>query len=412
LNYLISKKAIDYPFIDKFMFNRRHFLVNVTTLALAQLLLGCNREQANLKILILENSIPLQLIGDFKAKIAQSKLFTFQPESQLKDLYDLLKVWQGKLDNRDGLHKTLPFLPGGEAPPVANLISLGDAWLANAIAEGSLEPLSVQNLPGWNQLPTTWQQLVKRNNKGELDPNGAIWGAPYRWGTTAIAYRSDKIEDWGWTPTDWSDLWREECTGRISLLDDPREVIGLTLKKLGRSYNTKNLSEVANLKTELQALNQQAKLYSSDRYLEPLIIGDTWVAVGWSTDFLSLKTRYPNIKVTVPRSGTALWNDLWVQPKQKTQPEQQNSANLKQWIDFCWETNSAIEISLFTDATSPIIVKIDRNQLPTDIRNNSLLLPESAILDQCEFLNPLPPESLKQYQDLWKEIRKKGVGNR
>lgn len=387
------------------MFNRRSFLVNFTAYAIAQLLLGCNREQTNLKIILLKNSIPRQLIGDFKAKIAQSDRFSFKPEPDLKNLYDLLKIWQGKLDKRNALNKLLFFLPGGQLPEVANAISLGDAWLTSAIVSGSIEPLDLDNLPGWQQLPTPWQQLVKRNNKGDLDENGAVWGAPYRWGTTAIAYDSDKVKDWGWIPSDWSDLWREECRGRISLLDDPREVIGLTLKKLGHSYNSKDLKAIPNLKKELLALHQQVKFYSSDRYLQPLALGDTWLAVGWSTDLLSMRTRYPNIKVILPRSGTALWSDLWVRPKQKTKPDKQNPVKIEQWLDFCWQNKSAIEISLFTDAASPVILNTDRTQLPQDIRNNPLFLPETAILDKCEFLNPLPSESLKQYQDLWKEIR-------
>jgi putative spermidine/putrescine transport system substrate-binding protein len=387
------------------MFNRRSFLVNLTAYGIAQLLLGCNREQTNLKIILLKNSIPRQLIGDFKAKIAQSKQFSFKPEPELKNLYDLLKIWQGKLDKRNAFNKLLFFLPGGQLPEVANAISLGDAWLASAIVSGSIEPLDLENLPQWQQLPTPWQQLVKRNNKGELDENGAVWGAPYRWGTTAIAYDSDKIKDWGWIPADWSDLWREEFKGRISLLDNPREVIGLTLKKLGHSYNSKDLKAIPNLKTELLALQQQVKFYSSDRYLQPLALGDTWLAVGWSTDLLSMRTRYPNIKVILPRSGTALWSDLWVQPKQKTKPNKEDPVKIEQWLNFCWQTKSGIEISLFTDAASPVILNIDRTQLPQEIRNNPLFLPETAILDKCEFLNPLPSESLKQYQDLWKEVR-------
>ncbi|MGL5870822.1 MAG: extracellular solute-binding protein [Xenococcaceae cyanobacterium] len=387
------------------MFNRRSFLVNLSAYAIAQLLLGCNREQTNLKIILLKNSIPRQLIGNFKAKIAQSDRFSFKPEPDLKNLYDLLEIWQGKLDKRNALNKLLFFLPGGQLPEVASAISLGDAWLASAIAQGSIEPLDLDNLPGWQQLPTLWQQLVKRNNKGDLDENGAVWGAPYRWGTTAIAYDSDKIKDWGWIPSDWSDLWREECKGRISLLDDSREVIGLTLKKLGHSYNSKDLKAIPNLKKELLALHQQVKFYSSDRYLQPLALGDTWLAVGWSTDLLSMRTRYPNIKVILPRSGTALWSDLWVRPKQKAKPDKQNPVKIEQWLDFCWQNKSAIEISLFTDAASPVILNTDRDRLPEDIRNNPLFLPETAILDKCEFLNPLPSESLKQYQDLWKEIR-------
>lgn len=40
---------------------------------------------------------------------------------------------------------------------------------------------------------------------------------------------------------DWSDLWRPELTGKISMVDSPREIIGAVLKYMGGSYNTKNI---------------------------------------------------------------------------------------------------------------------------------------------------------------------------
>jgi spermidine/putrescine-binding protein len=40
---------------------------------------------------------------------------------------------------------------------------------------------------------------------------------------------------------DWSDLWRPELEGKISMVDSPREVVGAVLKYMGASYNTNNL---------------------------------------------------------------------------------------------------------------------------------------------------------------------------
>lgn len=40
---------------------------------------------------------------------------------------------------------------------------------------------------------------------------------------------------------DWDDLWRPELTGKISMIDSPREVVGAILKRMGASYNTKDI---------------------------------------------------------------------------------------------------------------------------------------------------------------------------
>ncbi len=417
---------------------RRSFLVGASTLLLSQLISGCNRQQqASLNVRLLKGSIPPQMLSEFRKILKQPVNLNFDPEEQLKDLWEQLKTWKqqtGQKDNEQWL--PLPFV-GGRTPEVPHLVTLGDYWLEAAIGQQLIQPLEIQQLEGWKKLPPRWQEIVKRDRQGRLNKNGQVWGAPYRWGTTVIAYRRDKFEELGWTPKDWSDLWRPELRDRISLLDQPREVIGLTLKKLGHSYNTKNLSQVPNLKQELLKLHQQVKYYSSDTYLEPLILGDTWLALGWSTDVLSLRSSYRQIAAVVPLSGTAMWTDMWVQPTalvaesnsqkkgdrilshpsvalaasaQEASPTppanaETNTSLIKQWIDFCWQPQAAREISVLSNATSPLFTS-NTDNLAKELPKNSLLLPDSSVLDKSEFLEPLAKDIFEQYQKLWQEIRR------
>ncbi len=394
------------------MMKRRSFLVGASALALGQLASGCNSQQESLNVRLLKDSLPPQLRDEFQKVLNQPATVNFDIEAQLKDIFKSLQTWkqQREPQNPQG-QLSLPFM-GKKTPALANLVTLGDYWLEKAIQQELIQPLNIEKLKGWQQLPRPWQEIVKRNSQGQLDNSGQVWAAPYRWGTTVIAYNRDKLKEQKIEPPkDWSDLWNLKFQGRISVLDQPREVIGLTLKKLGLSYNTNDLSQVKNLKKELLALHQQVKFYSSDNYLQPLILGDTYIAVGWSTDVLATMSRYRQIEAVVPRSGTALWADLWVQPassaaSESNSVETENRQSLaKQWIDFCWQPKPAQEISLFSNATSPIIPNIKPADLPKDLRENRLLLPDTPVLNKSEFLKPLPKPALEQYQTLWKEIR-------
>ncbi|MEC4894192.1 MAG: extracellular solute-binding protein [Oscillatoria sp. PMC 1051.18] len=386
------------------MLNRRAFLLSATATAILPLLSSCSNTSPNLSVRLLKNSLPPQLVGEFRDSLPRRTSLNFQAEELLQDIFRQLERWQ----NQDETLTSRKWwqLPnqGKSSPP--ELVTLGNYWLTQAIQENLIQPLdNLEKLSGWRNLDPRWQQLVKRNERGLLDSEGKIWGAPYRWGTTMLAYRQDKLKSIGFVPQDWSDLWREELRDRISLLNQPREVIGLTLKKLGYSYNTLNLARIPNLKSELLTLHQQVKLYSSENYLQPLVLGDTWLAVGWSADILALQARYPSIVAVIPRSGTSLWADLWVQPK-KSPAEVSDFENLSyQWINFCWQLKAAIQISLFTRAASPYIISSQREDLPKDILENPLLLPAEEILTQSEFIYPLPEASQQQYLDLWKEIR-------
>lgn len=387
--------------------DRRAFLIGSSSLTLAQLLSGCSNQSA-LRVRLLKNSVPPQLIGEFQQQLNSPVTLKFDPEIKIKALFESLQGWKQQGKKEDLIPISIPYLHK-KLPPIADLVTLGDFWLESAITQKLIEPLDLSQLAGWKQLPARWRELVQRDGKGQMSQSGAIWGAPYRWGTTVIAYNQDKFKNKGWAPPkDWADLWRPELRGRISLLDQPREVIGLTLKNLGESYNTTDLSRVPDLKEELLSLHKQVKLYSSARYLEPLILGHTDVAVAWSTDILPLRNIYSDIKAIVPQSGTAIWADLWVQPNSEAAANLgergERQALIKQWINFCWQTKPAQEISLFSDATSPIITS-GNPALPEDLRNNRLLLPETSILNKSEFLQPLPQSVLAEYMALWKTMR-------
>lgn len=368
---------------------RRPFLTAATALTLSKFLGGCDRA-ADLKVEVLKDTIPAQVVGKFRQQLPGRVALDFAIEPKLGDLFTKLQEWRRKAESPE---ETKPL-------KMPDLVTLGDYWLAKAIEQKLIQPLNTDSLPQWQQLPTKWQNLVRRNDKGQLDPGGKVWAAPYQWGTTLIVYRIDKFKSLGWTPTDWKDLWREELRDRLTLLDQPREVIGLTLKKLGQSYNTLELDKIPNLKQELIELNRQVKFYTSNTYLQPLITGDTWLAVGWSSDVLPLLNTEREIAAVIPQSGTALSGNLWVKPRAVSSTDLADK-----WIDFCWQKQIAEQMSLITKNTSAIIPGIDRNLLSEALRKNELLLPPEEVLANSEFLHPLPPEAIARYQQLWKEIR-------
>lgn len=384
--------------------DRRSFLLGTGTLALSQVLAGCGSEaQATLRIQLLKGSIPAQVVNQFRSTLEQGAQAKFEPVEQLKDLFTQLQSWnKQQTAQADDWRSQLP-LPLIKASPSAppDLVTLGDYWLAPAIEQGLIEPLSPAKLQHWSTLPRRWQELVRRNASGQLDAQGKVWAAPYRWGSTVIAYSRDKFKSLGWTPSDWSDLWREELRDRISLLNQPREVIGLTLKSLGKSYNTENLNQVPNLEKQLEALHQQVKFYSSDTYLQPLILGDTWLAVGWSTDVLPVMQRYHQIAAVVPQSGTALWADLWTRPVGGGS----STSFGEQWIDFCWQPQIAQQIAVLSRGSSPID-DVTLKQAFIQKRLRSVLLTDPQIFQRSEFLLPLPKEAMQQYQSLWQSMRK------
>ncbi|AHJ29276.1 extracellular solute-binding protein [Nodularia spumigena CS-584] len=383
--------------------DRRSFLLGASGLALSQFLFGCgDSNQTKLNIQLLKGSIPSQIVRQFRQSLQQQVQLNFSPVEQIQDLFKQLQGWQDKSKTTDKPFWTR-FIPFRKSPPAvaSDLVTLGDYWLKAAIEQKLIQPLEeaeIKQLKHWSALDKTWQQLVTRDNQGNLDTQGNVWAAPYRWGSTVIVYNRQKLQSLGWTPQDWSDLWRDGLQERISIVDQSREVIGLVLKKLGESYNTENLDTIPNLENELRALNQQVKFYSSNNYLEPLIIGDTWLAVGWSSDIIPVLARYPQLAAVIPKSGTAIWADLWVRP---TGVKKDTFSS--QWIDFCWQPNIAKQISLLTRSNSPTFPNITSSERQEAFR--SLLQSNREVFDQSEFLHSLPLLAIEQYESLFAKIK-------
>lgn len=380
--------------------NRRSFLISLGGLTVSQLLIGCaNNQQTQLNIQLLKGSIPAQVVDKFRKTLQKQVQAKFVPLLQIQDSFKQLQTWQQppKSDKDAGWSRLIPFRQS-QKPELANLVTLGDYWLKTAIEQQLIQPLEPTQFKHWSNLDSRWQQLVTRNDQGFLDPQGKVWAAPYRWGSTVIVYNREKFQNLGWTPQDWSDLWREELRSQFSLLNEPREVIGLVLKKLGQSYNTADLNTVPQLESELKALHQQVKFYGSTTYLEPLITGDTWLAVGWSSDVVPILNRYPELRMVIPRSGTAIWSDLWVSPKGAAKEDISS-----QWIDFCWDSNIVEQISLQTKSNSPIAKNLKASDVQTAFA--SLLLNSREVFDKSEFLLPLSPENNQQYENLFAKIK-------
>jgi putative spermidine/putrescine transport system substrate-binding protein len=409
------------------MLTRRSLLFGTSALVFSQLLLGCDSSDAALKIRILENSLPPQLLKEFQRQVGGLSL-NFSQSKQLADLFALLQTWQKSPNASKPLIDLPSFVPfvGNKSLPPSDLMTLGDYWLAPAIQQGLIQPLPLQDIPEWQQLPEVWRQFARRDAQGSMSldqANTQLWAAPYRWGTLMMVYRPEKFKALGWTPSDWSDLWRSSLKEHISLPDSARAVIGLTLKKLGRSLNLSDLQGVANLPSELQLLQQQVKFYSSKAYLQPLILGDTWLAVGWSHEIMPILKRERELAGVVPQSGSILTADLWVHP---TAAQTKNSGTsdrlslIKKWIGFYWQPQIATQLSLLSPATSPLFFgktasdqpafSKPADQLSESLRQANATIADAEIQQRSEFLLPLASNTVDQYRQLWTTMRMAKTG--
>lgn len=379
--------------------NRRQFMARAATMTVTSLLAGCGEGAPSAQVQFLKGSIPPQLVRLYQNNYPQSPL-DFISVPQLQTLFETLQARQASPSAQKSLWQNLPFL-GRSATSWQNpsLWSLGDAWLASAIRQNLLQPLPLAELDGWRHLHPRWSRIMRRNAQGYLTKTGPWWGAPYRWGTTLLVYSKSRFKDLGWTPQDWQDLWRSPLNQKIALLDQSREVIGLTLKKLGYSYNEAQPEKIPELLPALQALQTQVKFYSSRHSLQSLLMGDVWLVLGWSNEVLPLLKTQPDLAAVIPTSGTSLWSDVWVAPRGE-------SLDLfLPWINNSWQRESVNQISLLAHGASPALESWPQAEILPAVRHNPLINVPPSLLARCEFLEPLTESSEAAYAHLWQQMR-------
>jgi len=170
--------------------------------------------------------------------------------------------------------------------------------------QNMLEQLDLGQIPNFTNLDP---RFVGR----DYDPKNQ-WSVPYQWGTTGLAYDSTKVP---FQPKSWADLWDPRFKGHLDVLDDEREMIGLTLQMLGYDRNSTDPNQLSQAKDKLIALVPNILKYNSDNPENELISGEAWAAVVYNGNATLAYQSDPNIVYICPTEGCGIWFDTLAIPK-------------------------------------------------------------------------------------------------
>lgn len=209
------------------------------------------------------------------------------------------EVAETNFDDNEGMRAKL--LAGSSG---FDLVCPSDYMVPLLVKDGLLEKLDLRSIPNV-------KHLSPRFAAPEYDPQHAHC-IPYQWGVTGIAYRKSAVTE---PPASWQDLFKESNLkawgGRISMLDDGRELAAAALLALHHSPNTREAREIEAAKDLLLMQKQFVAKYDSSNFGEALLAKETVVAQGWSGDIAKAQAEDADIAFVVPEEGSLSYTDNW-----------------------------------------------------------------------------------------------------
>ncbi|MDR1230818.1 MAG: extracellular solute-binding protein [Spirochaetaceae bacterium] len=181
--------------------------------------------------------------------------------------YDVDVVYDKFASNEDMYAK---LLSGGAGYDI--VFPSGD-YVSIMIEQGMLEKIDKTKLSNLGNI----DPLVLR--KTLYDP-AMDYSVPYSWGAAGIAVNTERVPDF---ERSWSIFGRPDLKGRMTMLDDMREVMGDALVFLGHSVNTKNPAEIAAARDLINnAWKPNLTKFDAEAFGKGFAQGDFWVVQGYA----------------------------------------------------------------------------------------------------------------------------------
>jgi len=337
--------------------NRRHFFLGLAGLA------GCTRgRRPRLNVYNWSNYVAPDTIANFEREFGVSVRY---------GVYD---------SNEEMLAKALTGNSGWDVVFPSN-------YLIRPMTEnGLLAPLRHESLRNLDKLDTRFQ--------APSWDSSLRWCAPYMWGGSGIIFNR-KLSP---APTAWSDLWRADLRNRITMLDDPAEVLGASLKKLGYSINSVDAGELQRASQEAKAQKQLLRAYLNAEVRDQLVAGDITVAQLWATTSQQAIDSTPALGFVYPAEGFALYAD-----NAAILRESRRERLAHEFVDYL--LRPAVSAAIVTATRTATANRGALELLPESARSNATLYPAPEILQRGEWFEPLPAAAQRLRDRLWTEIK-------
>ncbi len=278
-----------------------------------------------------------------------------------------------------------------------DLIVLTD-WMASRIIRlGWVETIDTANTPNFvANLQDVYKGLA-------WDPDTNL-RAPWQSGMAGLGF--DEAVTGALTSI--GSLWQDDARwkGRVWMLTEMRDTVGLTLLKLGFKPEDFTMDQAAQAIAEIQKAVDAGivRSFLGNDYKEGLIKGDLVLGTAWSGDIIQAQLEKDTLRFVIPDEGGTLWTDNMLIPKGA-----QHKYTAELMIDWVYDPAIAAQIAAYVQYVSPVsgakeALAANSDPAVAALAANPLMFPDDATLAKLSIFRALSEDEEKSLNDQFSTV--------
>jgi spermidine/putrescine transport system substrate-binding protein len=277
-------------------------------------------------------------------------------------------------------------------PIERDIIVLTDWMAARVIRLGwmqRLDPAKVPNV-GKNLLQTLRGRSWDRSTGYAVPWQSGLAGIAYNGGVTKEVRTVDEL------------LTRPDLKGKVTMLSEMRDTVGLVLQSLGHdpAQFTDAQFDDALAKLRKAVDSGQIRRFTGNDYAPELAKGDIAACGAWSGDVIQLNFEDEKVRFVAPDSGVLLWSDNMLVPNKAT-----HKANAERLMDYYYEPQVAAELAAYVNYICPVQgAQQEMAKLDPELATNPLIFPDGELLGRAKVFMALSEAQEKAYEQKFQQV--------
>jgi spermidine/putrescine transport system substrate-binding protein len=245
---------------------------------------------------------------------------------------------------------------------------------------------------------TAQQNLLDRLRTPPFDP-GRDYSMPWQSGFAGIVYRKDKVKR---EPKSVDDLFDPDYKGKVTMLTEMRDTVGVVAASLGYDPEQASLDEFMEAVDKIGEASESGQIrgFTGNEFTKDITKGDSWVIIGWSGDSVQLQADNPDIRFVAPESGVHLWTDNMQIPVGAPSPY-----TAEKMIDFVYQPEVQADIAEYVNYICPVegVQEILAKRDPA-LASNQLIFPDDETLSKAFIFRQLKPEEEGELDEAFQKV--------